>query len=195
MIEKTASFPLGKIKSTFESLKNRITLPEKAKMQNTTGDLYHSTEKNNYLSFVSSISEMDSFFSKKNEHMVLERDLKFFHEQKKTLHSEAAKNISNVIEYFSHEFLTDMGQIDFKDKTEEYNTVVLMAAQQMDILLPVYQKAAVLAAFYSPFPSVKELSVELFMKYDKDQVTNFFSRDQKFLKDIREYIRKTGTKN
>jgi len=194
MKEKAAPIPLGKIKSTFEALKTRINLPEKAKRENTTGDLYHGTEKNTYLLFISSISEMDSFFSKKNEHLILERDLEYFHEQRKVLHNEAAKNICTVIEYFGHEFLADQGQKDFTDKTEEYNTMVLMAAQQIDILLPAYQKTVVLTAFYSPFDSVKELATDLFKNYDRDQVTNFYARDPQFIKDMREYIRKTGGK-
>ena len=126
--------------------------------------------------------------------MVSERDMEYFHEQRKVLHNEAAKNICTVIEYFGHEFLADQGQKDFTDKTEEYNTVVLMAAQQIDILLPAYQKKAVLAAFYSPFDSVKELAVDLFNKYDRDQVINFYARDPQFIKDIREYLRKNNGK-
>ena len=194
MNNNSARFPIGTIKSTSETLKNRINLPEKAKKENTTGDFYHSPEKNNYLSFISSISEMDSFFSKKNEQAVLERDLEYFHEQRRILHSEAAKNICTVIEYYGHEFMADQGQKDFTDKTEEYNTMVLMAAQQIDILLPTFQKKAVLAAFYSPFESVKDLAVDLFSRYDRDQITSFYARDPQFIKDIREYIRKTKNK-
>jgi hypothetical protein len=190
MNQKTVTIPLGKIKSTFEALKIRINLPDKARREHTTGDFYHSNEKNTYSSFISSISEMDSFFSKKNEEHILERDLEYFHEQRKILHNEAAKNICTVIEYFSHEFLSDQGQKDFTDKTEEYNTLVLMAAQQTDMLLPAYMKTVIQAAFYSPFESVKEIAADLFSRYDRDQVTNFYSRDQKFVKDIREYIRR-----
>ena len=190
MSKNSESFSIGTIKSTSENLKNRINLPEKARKENTTGDFYHGAEKNNYLSFISSISELDSFFSKKNEQKVLERDLEYFHEQRRILHSEAAKNICTVIEYFGHEFLSDQGQKDFTDKTEEYNTLVLMAAQQIDILLPAFQKTAVLSAFYSPFESVKDMATDLFSRYDRDQVTNFYARDQQFIKDIREHIRK-----
>jgi hypothetical protein len=193
-MNNNVSFSLETIKSTSENLKNRIHLPERAKVENTTSDFYHNTAKNSYLLFINSISEMDNFFSRSNEQLVLERDRKYFNEQRKILHNEAAKNICTVIEYFNYDFLADRKLKDFTDKTEEYNTAVLMAAQQIDIILPTYQKAAVQAAFYSPFNSVREIAIDLFNSYDREQVTNFFGKDHQFVTDIKEYIRKTNSK-
>ncbi len=194
-MNKTAdNFSLEKIKHTFEVLKNRINMPKRAEKENNTNDFYHNPENGDYLSFISSISDMYRYFGKENDPKVLERDLNFFHDQRKILHNDAARNICTVIEYFNQDFIADRKLKDFTDKTEEYQIAVMMAAQEIDLILPMYQKIAVKAAFYSPFDSVKEIAMEIFSNYDHDQITNFYAKEQQFVKEIKDYMRENSRK-